>query len=282
MSLIDFILNIAALLLWLNWRSAGLDPLTPATLTGTLRRIESPRFKRSHFLIALGILLLVRAVFYGVVGPAINWTPKLNLVIVTLAFPSHVFFSVLLFSVLSFVRVALVFYFWLLALSIINRNRAEADPLQKMLLLQLGRVTRWPNWAQLIAPVLIVGALWVVLHPVLVYASVVSRVQSNLHLIEQGLLVGAVIYFSLKFLLPAFLFVYLIATYVYLGKSLLWDFITLTSINLLKPFERLPLAIGKVDLKPILAIILILLLLHALPNFILILVNQNNRTLWPL
>jgi uncharacterized protein YggT (Ycf19 family) len=247
-----------------------------------LRRIESPRFKRSHFLIALGILLLVRAVFYGVVGPAINWTPKLNLVIVTLAFPSHVFFSVLLFSALSFIRVAIIFYFWLLALSIINRNRGEADPLQKMLLQQLGRVARWPIWAQLIAPVFIVAALWVILHPVLIYANVVSRVQSSLHLIEQGLLVGMGIYFSLKFLLPAFLFVYLIATYVYLGKSLLWDFIALTSVNLLKPFERLPLAIGKVDLKPILAIILILLLLHALPNFILILVNQNNRTLWPL
>ncbi len=46
MALIDFILNLAGLLLWLNWRSVRLDPLgkrTPATLIGTLRRAEPQR-----------------------------------------------------------------------------------------------------------------------------------------------------------------------------------------------------------------------------------------------
>ena len=41
MGLIDFILNLAGLLLWLNWRAAKADPLgkpAPATLIGTLRR----------------------------------------------------------------------------------------------------------------------------------------------------------------------------------------------------------------------------------------------------
>ena len=41
MTLIDFILNLAALLLWFNWRAARIDPLataTPSTLAGTLRR----------------------------------------------------------------------------------------------------------------------------------------------------------------------------------------------------------------------------------------------------
>ncbi len=43
MGLIDFILNLAGLLLWLNWRAAKADPLgksKPATLIGTLRRAE--------------------------------------------------------------------------------------------------------------------------------------------------------------------------------------------------------------------------------------------------
>ena len=41
MGIVDFILNLVALLLWFNWRTARFDPLagsTPATLAGTLRR----------------------------------------------------------------------------------------------------------------------------------------------------------------------------------------------------------------------------------------------------
>src|SRR3974390_1650027 len=77
MGLIDFILNLAGLLLWLNWRAVRLDPLsraTPATLAGTLRRAEAPRLKRWHFLAALGGLLLLRAVLYWQIGSAVNWT----------------------------------------------------------------------------------------------------------------------------------------------------------------------------------------------------------------
>jgi hypothetical protein len=49
MALIDFILNVAALLLWLSWRAIRLDPFiraTPATLAGTLRRAEPPHSPR--------------------------------------------------------------------------------------------------------------------------------------------------------------------------------------------------------------------------------------------
>lgn len=41
MDIVDLILNLAGLLLWLNWRSLRFDPLvkrTPATLMGTLRQ----------------------------------------------------------------------------------------------------------------------------------------------------------------------------------------------------------------------------------------------------
>ena len=87
---IDFILNVAGLLLWLNWRSVRMDPFTrgiPATLAGTVRRAEPMRLQRWHFLAALGILLFFRAVLYQAIGPAADWTPRLNLVVVHLAFP---------------------------------------------------------------------------------------------------------------------------------------------------------------------------------------------------
>ena len=103
MSLINFILDIAGLLLWLSWRSIRFDPFTrptPATLAGTVRRAEPVRLKRWHFLAALLGLLAVRAAFYWQIGPAVNWTPRLDLGIVALAFRSDVFFTVLLFSFL--------------------------------------------------------------------------------------------------------------------------------------------------------------------------------------
>ena len=47
MGFVDFILNLAGLLLWINWRAAMFDPLgkrTPATLIGTLRRAAPANF----------------------------------------------------------------------------------------------------------------------------------------------------------------------------------------------------------------------------------------------
>ena len=71
MSLIDFILNVAGLLLWLNWRSVFADPFataTPSTLSGTLRRAQPRQVQRWHFPAAMAALLLVRAFFYQQIG----------------------------------------------------------------------------------------------------------------------------------------------------------------------------------------------------------------------
>src|ERR1041384_7210298 len=155
---IDFILNVAGLLLWLNWRSIRLDPFNrgvPATLAGTVRRAEPMRLKRWHFLAALGALLFIRAWFYEHIGAASNWTPKLNLTVVTPAFPlvnrGHDFFlSALIFSLASFFRLLVIVYVWLLTIAILNRRETNPDPLQKLLLVQLGKVGRWPVLIQLI------------------------------------------------------------------------------------------------------------------------------------
>jgi uncharacterized protein YggT (Ycf19 family) len=286
---IDFILNVAGLLLWLNWRSVRLDPFnraTPATLAGTVRRAEPMRLKRWHFLAALVGLLFARAFFYEHIGPAVNWTPRLNLTVVTPAFPlvlrGHVFFlSALAFSLLSFVRVLVVFYFWLLAIAVLNRRETNPDPLQKLLLLQLGRVTRWPLLLQLILPVFTVAALWMLAHPLLIYIGVTTPVRSNALLLAQGCVVSLILYLSLKFLLLAFLIVHLIINYVYLGANPVWDFINTTSRNLLSPVNRLPLRLGRIDLAPILGIVLLVLLLYLGPAYLLHELNRRNLTIWP-
>ena len=284
MSLIDLILNVAGLLVWLNWRSGGTDPFAtglPSTLSGTVRRAQPVKVKRWHHLSALAALLLIRALFYWQVGPAVNWTPKLDLFFVALTFHGAFFLPALIFSLLSFLRAFLIMYFWLLTLAAINRRASGSDPFQKMISLQLGRLALWPWLAQITLPVFVGAMLWITLHPLLVYFSVAEQTQSNWHLILQSLLAGAGIIFSLKFLLPAFLLVHLIASYVYLGKSPVLEFVELTARNLLAPLNRLSLSVGKVDCAPILAIVLVLLLLDFLPDYALLYLSRCNLTVWP-
>ncbi len=287
--LIDFILNLAGLLLWLSWLSVRLDPLTrttPATLTGTLRRAQPRRVKRWHFLAALGGLLLIRAWFYGQLGPAVEWTPKLDLGVVTLAFPlarrGHMYFtSALLFSVLSFVRILAVFYAWLLFLLVVNRGARQQDPVQKLIRLQLGRMGGWPWILLAVLPLVAAAGLWIAVHPALLATGIATRAQSAWHLVAQGLLIGLSSLFSLKYLIPPLLFLHMVASYVYFGMSPFWDFVGTTSRHLLVPLNRLPLRIGKVDFTPLAGIIVTLLLLHALPEFVLAKLNAYDRTIWP-
>ena len=284
---IDFILNVAGLLLWLNWRSVRLDPFTrgvPATLAGTVRRAEPMRLKRWHFLAALGILLFFRALLYKAIGPAADWTPRINLVVIHLAFPvirGHTFLSILTFSVLSFIQLLMMFYLWLLIIAIANRRETSPDPLQKLLLVQLSRLARWPLAVQLIVPVIIVAALWMAFHPLLVCIGVTPQVRSNGILFAQGCVASLMLYWTVKYLLIALLAVHLIITYVYLGANPVWEFINTTSKNLLSPLRTLPLRLGRIDLAPILGIILVVILLYVLPDWILHALDTSGRTIWP-
>jgi uncharacterized protein YggT (Ycf19 family) len=284
MNLIHFILNVAGILLWLNWRSDSFDPFarsTPATLSGTLRRAQPPQIKRWHYLAALIALLFVRAIFYWQISPAVHWTPQLDLLFVVLSFPAAFFLPSLLFSLLSFAETLLVFYFWLLALAAINRRESGRNPIRKIISLQVERFVGWPWVAQLVVPLLAGAALWIIFHPALVYTDVLSRTHSFLRLAGQSLLVGSAVVFTLKYVLPALLVVHLIASYVYLGRTPLSDFISETARNILVPLNRVPLRVGRIDFAPLVGIVLLLLLLHVLPNWILIWLNRRNLTVWP-
>ena len=284
MALIDFILNVAALLLWLSQRSLRFDPLfktPPVTLIGTLRRAEPRRLGRQRLGIVLLVLLLLRALFYYELGSAVEWTPRLNLGVVVLAFRSDSFWAEVAFSILSFVYVWVVFYFWLLTLAIINQQKSDADPIQKLVRLHLGRLGRWPWPTQALLPLLIVTVLWIALHPVLLFLEVVSPSPATWHLFEQGLLLGARLYLTLKYLLPPFLLLYLIVSYVYLGASPFWDFVSLTATNLLQPLRRLPLRFGRLDLAPLVGVILIYFFLHLMPRVLQGPLTQHHFSLWP-
>jgi uncharacterized protein YggT (Ycf19 family) len=109
----------------------------------------------------------------------------------------------------------------------------------------------------------------------------VSPSSTSWHLFEQGLLLGARLYLTLKYLLPPFLLLHLIASYVYLGTSPFWDFISLTATNLLQPLRRLPLRCGRLDLAPVVGVIFIYLLLHMVPRLIQGELTQHHFSVWP-
>ena len=284
MSLIDFILDLAGVLVWLSWRAIRFDQMvstTPATLIGTLRRADPRRLKGWRHLAGLATLLFLRALLYRQIGPDAGWTPKLNLFFVVLAFRSDFFLPTLLFSLLSFARILLVCYFWLLALTIINRRSMESDPIQKLMRLHLGPVVRWPLILQLLLPLLLVTGLWFALHPLLMHCEITSRVRSISYLAEQGILIAIALVLSLQYVLPVILLLHLIASYVYLGSNALWEFIGTTARNLVAPLRQLPLRIARFDFTPLVGAILILGLLHWLPNFILGKLAQHSVSAWP-
>jgi hypothetical protein len=264
MGLINLILNLAGVLLWLSWRSVRFDPLaqtTPATLAGTLRRAGPRRLKHWHLLAGLAGLLLVRAVLYWQLGPAVDWTPHFHLRGVGIAIPfrSDSFLRMLLFSALSFAVILGACYLWLLLLSIVNGRKGESDPMQKLLRLHLGWVDRWPWLLKLLLPLALSLVCWYLLSLLLSRLGLILPASSATRRLEQSLLVGLGSYLSWRYLIGALLALHLVASYVYLGDQPFWSFVALTGRNLLRPLRWMPLRWGKVDFAPLVGIALVFL-----------------------
>jgi len=261
--LLDFILNLAALLLWLNWRSIKFDPLTqssPATLTGLIRRAEPDRVKPWHFLIALALLLFVRAWVYWQIGPVADWTPSLRLGAVAPPFRSDLFSRALIYSIFSFGSILAVFYLWLLLLSVVNGGGADAGPLQKLVRLHLGWLDRWWWPFKLILPFIAAAAFWMAINPFLAQAKIIPPCTSMLHRLEQAAIIGLSVYLSWQYLIYVILLLYILSSYIYLGNHPFWTFVTATGRNLVSPLRFL--RIGKFDFAPLVTIALVFFVAH--------------------
>lgn len=258
MTLIDSILNLAALLLWLNWRAAAI-PLRGqpgASLLSTLRPLGPARPRVYHWA-GLPVLLGARALFYWQAGPPVHWNPRVPLGPVTLAFRSDYLGRMFLFSLLSFAAALGVCYLWLLFLSCVNTRVSDSESGQRLVRAWLGGLERWPAVIKLILPVAVAAAAWWGLSLVLLPLNIVPA-NSNGRLLAQGALIGLGGFLTLKFLLTAILALYVLNSYVYLGEFGLWGFVNNTARRLLRPLQWLPVRLGKIDFTPIIAIALVL------------------------
>ena len=265
MGLIHFILDFAALLLWLNWRAKPYDALataTPATLVGTLRRAESRQLSRWYFLAALLGLLLLRALLYRALGPALNWTAQLNLVATSLAFKSDSRMLMLLHSGLSFLVTLAIFYSWLLLISALGKGNTDNNAPLRLARVQLGRVDAWPLGLKLALPLAVTAGGWWLLSWPLARWDLMPPPGSEIIRLAQAALVGLGSYLAWKYLVIGLLGLHLLHNHIYFGDQPWWGFVDQAARRLLAPSRFLPLRLARIDLTPLVGIGLVLLLAH--------------------
>ena len=264
--LIDSILNLAGVLLWLSWLLYRLDPIaqpSAATLAGTLKR-DHRRPQRWIFIGALAALLVLRALLYWEIGPTLEWTPTLKLGTIAIAFRSDYLNLMLLYSALGFLVTLVVFYSWLLLLSVANQRIPDTDALHRLVKFQLGWVERWPAAIKLLLPFLTAGAMWVAIHPALVRLGLLPEPKDTAQLLEQAAVIGASSYLGWKYLIVAVLLFHLLNSYVYLGNQPFWGFVSVSARNLLTPLRWLPLKFGRLDIAPVVGIALVLVITESI------------------
>jgi uncharacterized protein YggT (Ycf19 family) len=267
-NLADFILNLAGLLVWLNWRSNRFDPLirrVPATLMGTLRPAEPKNLRRWHFLAFIAALLLLRALIYWWIGRETNWSGKLNLGMTVLWFASGAhgvgLLRMIIFSFMSFGLVLGIFYVFLLPLSLL----AGPMPIHGLVTIPLGRVDGWPRWAKAILPFFTTAILWWLASWLLIRLGIITPI-TMAGRFQQSLLLGISSYLLWKFPLGAILILYLVNSYIYFGRHPFWKYISTTAQRLLGPLKRVPLRIGKVDFAPLIGFALLFGAAHIVEN----------------
>ena len=261
MAVVDWILNLAGVLLWSSWRSNRVErgaSRAGVGLASTLRKAESrgaPRW--SHLLILIAPLVL-RSAFYWQVGSEGGLSMELDLLTITLPFRCDRLGLMLLYSLLSFLLALGVFYSWLLLLSAINRKVSDSDPVQRLIRSQLGWPERLPALLRLLLPILLGGLGWAAMCPILVRLEVIPAIASTRLLWEQAALLGFSTVLLWKWPIVGLLLVHLFTSYVHFGAGTLLNFVTTTSRNLLRFMGRLQLQLGKLDLSPLVVIFLVM------------------------
>src|SRR5690349_18226407 len=142
MSVIHWILDIAALLLWIDWRSGRVVAIKTGqvtiSITNSIRETEKSRFRGLGSLAGLILLLLARPFIYWSLGSSLEWTPRINLLALSIPWRTDLLGQLFIFSFLSFGCTLGVFYSWLLLLSSVNTDIAENDLVHRFIKFQLG------------------------------------------------------------------------------------------------------------------------------------------------
>ena len=252
MSFVDVILNIVALLLWIDWRSERAivrNPPGGVSLARSLQSTERVVLRPWISLGALLVLLLLRGFFYWNVGTAASWTPILDLGAVSLAWRTDLLPTALLFSLASFILVLFAWLSGLLLLSLVSRRSAEQHPGERFVRFQIGWLDRLPWILKLPLPLVAAALLWAAASPVLVELQMLPETRSSAQVWREATIMGLCAYIFWKWVLIGLFALHLVNTYVYLGRHPLWEYVSRTGSRFLVPLRFL--RFGRLDLSPV-------------------------------
>lgn len=258
--LLDFILNIVALLLWFNWRASGVRLAAPGvvSLASTIQRTEMIEPRRWFSFGCLVALLFIRALLYFQIGSRVNWIPTLDLTAIALPFRSDLLSRMFVYSLLSFLVALGVVYASLLLLSVINEKSRTTDYFSRLIALQLGWIGKWYWPVRFILAPLTAALLWFGASWLFVKLGIIPAPRNARHAWQIAGVIALCLIIAWKYVVALFLGLHLVNTYVYLGNSSFWQFVTLTGGRLCIPLRWLPLRTGKVDFAPAILIIAVL------------------------
>ena len=261
MILVDFLFNLAALLVWLcNRLRAATGPTSGFRYT--LKKAHTEGGARAWLEVsALPAILCLHALVSWQIGTATNWVPTLNFGIVTVPCRPDFPLRLLLHSVMSFAGFIGVFYLWLLFLILLNRNAPGNDAWQRLILNHLSWVSAWPPLVLAVVPFFAMTLFWFIASHGFLAIEMIPKPDSGSHRFQQAMLLGVYGYLYGRYLAAIILLLHVFNSYVYLGSHPFWNFIRLTAHNLQKPFQRIPLRqVGRIDFTPVIAMATVLLI----------------------
>jgi len=271
MSLIHWILDIAALLLWVDWRSGRVVALKTGqvtiSITNSIRETEKSRFRGLGSLGALITVLLLRPFIYSSLGSSWQWTPRINLLVISIPWRTDSFAQLFVFSFLSFACTLGVLFSWLLFLSGVNAGFPENDLVHRFIRFQLGWVNKLPRWAKLIAPLIVPGLCWLAAAPLLQRFLIIPPPKSPVRYWEQAGVFCVASLLLWRWLLLLIFGVHFVNLYVYLGTHPFWNYMSQTAVRLLQPLKWL--RFGRLDLSPIAGAVLVFFLAEFLQRWVL-------------
>ncbi len=252
MNLVDWILNIAAIFLWMDWRSARSARPQPAlSIASTIRAAGRTPGRGFGSLAGLIVLLLLRPAFYYTVGSAVDWTPTLDFIAISLPWRSDMLGRIYIFSTLSFLKALGFYYSYLLLLSAVNRHLTDEDRIQRFIRGQLGWLEKNPWWIKLLLPSAVAALAWVGLAQLFIELQLMPEGSGDFRGQAAAFALAAILVWN--WLLVPLFFVHLVNIYLYIGVHPLWEYIGVTCRRLLRPLSFL--RFGKIDLSPVAGIV---------------------------
>lgn len=265
MPILDLILDGIGLLLWMSWRMAIASPAEVpwhGTLLRTLRRASPTTWLHWGYPIILVLLLLLRGVFYHLVGPALHWVPHLDFGVVTIPCRSDWQGRMMMYSFLSFGQWLGAAYLWFLLLSVLTARVPEGNAFRHFVQVNLGWLERLPAVLKLLLPVVVVALVWSGLRWWFAQLGLMPPPGAPAHVIAQGGVLGVESLLAWQYLLVAILLLFLLHSYFYIGTSPFWIFIEGAGMALLAPVRRFRLRLGKFDFAPVVALALVFIAAH--------------------